>query len=218
MKDLVSNHYDQKYFDWHSSLGDFGGWANKTKFHDYIKPHHAVLDFGCGGGELLANLQCAKRFGVEVNPSAVEVARRNGLEVFGSVAEAPDECADVVISNHALEHTLHPLKELRALRAKLRTDGRVIFVVPCESISYRYVPNDINHHLYTWSPMCIGNLFTEAGFHVIESKPYIHKWPPKYRLLAAVLGRSLFECACRLYGRIERSSFQVRVVAEKGGV
>jgi len=27
--------------------------------------------------------------------------------------------------------------------------------------------------------MCIGNLDTEAGFSVIESRPYIHKWPPK---------------------------------------
>jgi hypothetical protein len=63
--------------------------------------------------------------------------------------------------------------------------------------------------------MCIGNLFTEAGFSVIESQSYIHKWPPKYRLIAKLGGRSLFEIACRIYGRIERSWFQVRVIAEK---
>jgi hypothetical protein len=63
--------------------------------------------------------------------------------------------------------------------------------------------------------MCIGNLFTEAGFSLIESRPYIHKWPPRYRAIARVGGRRLFEMACRIYGRLERSWFQVRVVAEK---
>jgi hypothetical protein len=56
---------------------------------------------------------------------------------------------------------------------------------------------------------------TEAGFSLIESKPYIHKWPPRYRLIAKVGGRRLFEAACMLYGRIERSWFQVRAIAEK---
>jgi SAM-dependent methyltransferase len=135
--------------------------------------------------------------------------------VFGSVEEVPDDYVDVIISNNALEHTLQPLEELKSLYKKLKVGGKIIFVVPCESINYSYKANDINHHLYSWSPMCIGNLFTEAGFSVIESQSYIHKWPPKYRLIAKLGGRSLFEIACRIYGRIERSWFQVRVIAEK---
>jgi hypothetical protein len=59
--------------------------------------------------------------------------------------------------------------------------------------------------------MCIGNLFEEAGFKVIESKPYIYKWPPHYRTVARLCGRSLFEIFCRIYGRIERSWFHVMV-------
>ncbi len=86
----------------------------------------------------------------------------------------------------------------------------------CESISYSYKPKDINHHLYSWSPICIGNFFTEAGFSVIESSPYMHKWPHKYKFIAKVGGRRLFDIACRIYGRLERSWFQVRVIAEKG--
>ncbi|MFN5838937.1 MAG: hypothetical protein ACK47J_20015, partial [Pseudanabaena sp.] len=120
-----------------------------------------------------------------------------------------------IISDNALEHTLQPLQELKSLYKKLKTGGKIIFVVPCEAISYSYKPNDINHHLYSWSPMCIGNLFTEAGFSVIESKPYIHKWPPKYQLIAKIGGRPLFEIACHIFGRIERTWFQVRVIGEK---
>ena len=215
MNELASKHYNEEYFDWQCSVGEFGGWANQTKFLEYIGSNSDVLDFGCGGGFLLSRLRCRKKVGVEVNPSAAEAAKSRGIEVFNSVAEVPDEYVDVIISNNALEHTLQPLEELRSLHRKLREGGRTIFVVPCESISYHYKPNDINHHLYSWSPMCIGNLFTEAGFSVIESKPYIHKWPPKYRLIARLGGRSIFEIACRLYGRVERSWFQVRVIAEK---
>lgn len=215
MKSDVSDHYDDKYFTWQASIGEFGGWANLTKFQDYVTPQCDVLDFGCGGGYLLQQLRCRKKIGVEVNPEAAETAKSNGVDVFLRLDDVPDDCADVIISNNALEHTLHPLQELRALYPKLRDGGKVVFVVPCEAISYEYKPNDINHHLYSWSPMCIGNLMTEAGFNLIESRPYVHKWPPRYWTIAKYGGRRLFEIACRLYGRWERSWFQVRVIADK---
>lgn len=215
MSDLISTHYNDRYFDWQASMGEFGGWANQGKFLRYISNNSRVLDFGCGGGFLLKNLKCSRRVGVEVNPAAAEIARENGIEVFSRVEDVPDEYFDVIISNSALEHTLHPLEELKSLHRKLVPGGKIVFVVPCESISYRYKPNDINHHLYSWSPMCIGNLFSEAGYSVLESKAYIHKWPPKYKLIARLGGRTLFDLACRIYGRVARSWFQVRVVAEK---
>jgi SAM-dependent methyltransferase len=215
MAELVSTHYDGEYFKWQASIGEFGGWANQTKFRDYISSDDRVLDFGCGGGFLLRNLKCGKRVGVEVNPAAFETARRNGIEVFARADDVPDDHVDVVISNHALEHALRPLDELKALYRKLRRGGKIVFVVPCEAISTKHRPDDVNHHLYTWSPMCLGNLFSEAGFHVIESKAYIHKWPPLYRYVAALGRRPFFELACRIYGHLARSSFQVRVVAEK---
>jgi SAM-dependent methyltransferase len=208
-------HYDATYFRWQAPLGEFGGWANQSKFAEYIAEDSTVLDFGCGGGFLLKNMACGKRVGVELNPVAAETAKKNGIEVYRTVEEVPDGYADVVISNNALEHTLYPLQELKALHRKLRVGGKAVFIVPCETISYTYQPNDPNRHLYSWSPMCIGNLFTEAGFSVIEAKPYIHKWPPAHRFIARICGRKLFDVACRLYGRIERTWFQVRVVAEK---
>jgi len=182
------------------------------KFQPLVSPNDTVIDFGCGGGYLLKRLMCAKKVGVEVNPSAAAVARENGVEVYEKIDDVPNDYVDVAISNNALEHTLQPLAELRELRTKIRPGGRIIFVVPCESISYSYTMGDINHHLYSWSPMCIGNLFSEAGFEVIESKPYIHKWPPFYRKIAKYGGRTLFELSCRIYGRLARTWFQVRII------
>ena len=213
--DKVSEYYDKNYFNWQSSLGSFGGWANKSKFANYIKREDVVLDFGCGGGYLLKNIDCKEKIGVEINPDAIKIAQENGLKVFSDTDEVPDDSMDVIISDNALEHTLRPLDELKSLYKKLKKGGKIIFVVPCEAITLKYKPNDINHHLYSWSPLSIGNLFTEAGFSIVESKAYFHKWPPFSRFLARIFGRWLFEVGCRIYGRIERSWFQIRVVGVK---
>ena len=216
-KGQTTSHYDEDYFAWQSSLGEFGAWANRTKFSDYVSPQNDVLDFGCGGGFLLEKLNCRRKVGVEINPAAAETARGHGIEVHESVSELPDACVDLIISDNALEHTPRPLDVLEELYSKLRIGGKIVLVVPCESISYRYRPNDINQHLYSWSPMCLGNLLTRAGFSLVESKPYIHKWPPLYRVLAKLGGRRGFELVCRIYGRLARGWFQVRAVAEKKG-
>lgn len=47
-------HYNEDYFNWQKNIGLFGGWANSTKFEQYITKEDDVLDFGCGGGYLLA--------------------------------------------------------------------------------------------------------------------------------------------------------------------
>lgn len=215
MKELISEHYDHKYFSWQRAIGEFGGWADLPIFEPYVKPYFNVIDFGCGGGYLLKNLQCKGRIGIEVNEIARREVERQGITVCESADEIEDDWADLVISHYALEHCLHPLQEIKKLYPKVKPGGRAVFAVPCESIDYAYVPNDINHHLYSWSPMCIGNLFTEAGFVVETSKPYVHKWPPHYREIAILGGRHIFELACRIYGQIERSWFQVILVAHR---
>jgi SAM-dependent methyltransferase len=210
----ASNHYDESYFDWQKEIGDFGAWANRYKFVDYIKTTDRILDFGCGGGDLLANITCAKKFGVEPNEAAASKARKVLDQVFANSSELPKEFVDLVISNNALEHTLHHLIELKNLKECLVTNGKIVIVAPCENISYAYVPKDINHHLYSWSPMCLGNILEEAGFSLIESRPYIHKWPPNYRQ-CAILGWPVFNLLCRIYGQLNRKWFQVRAVAVK---
>ncbi len=212
---MPTEHYDERYFKWQKNLGEFGGWANITKFQKYIKPHFNVVDFGCGGGYLLKSLDCKGKIGIDVSQKAREQANALGINTFATSNQVEDGWADVIISDNALEHCFHPLEELKTLYPKLKHGGRIILVVPCESVRYRYIANDINHHLYSWSPMSLGNLFTEAGFVIEESKSYLHKWPKKYRFIARVGGRRLFDICCRIYARIERSWFQVRIVARK---
>ena len=207
-------HYDNKYFDWQAPIGEFGGWANLTKFQPFIHNDFNVIDFGCGGGYLLNNIQCKEKIGIEVNDSAREQAQRNGIRTVASPTDIDDQWADLIISNHALEHVSDPLSKLQNLKLLLKPTGKIVFYVPCESIHLSYRHDDVNQHLFTWSPMCLGNLFTEAGYFVEESAPYYHQWPPKnYRRIARWGGRRLFDFCCRLYAHWDRTVFQVRVIA-----
>jgi SAM-dependent methyltransferase len=213
MKNDSKIYYDQTYFNWQASIGEFGGWANAPKFEKFIKKSDVVLDFGCGGGWLLKRLPGVKKLGIEINPAALKVAQGNGIEAYPSAKNIQDNSVNIIISNHALEHTHNPLGELKTLKTKLCVAGKAVFVVPCESVFNQYKSGDVNRHLYTWNPMCLGNLFTEAGYSVLESKPLWHSWPPQYQLIAKVGGRKLFDLTCWAYALLRFSYSQVRIVA-----
>jgi 2-polyprenyl-3-methyl-5-hydroxy-6-metoxy-1,4-benzoquinol methylase len=66
----ASAYYDASYFAWQRQMAEFGAWSNIDKYRDTVGPNDRVLDFGCGGGFLLAKLDCAERIGVEPNPAA----------------------------------------------------------------------------------------------------------------------------------------------------
>ncbi len=125
---------------------------------------------------MLNNINCKEKIGIEINETARNNAKKLGVVTVEKTRAIKNNFADVIISNNALEHTTLPLNELKDLFCILKQGGKIIFIVPCESIKYKYEHNDINYHLYSWSPIALGNLFTEAGFKVIESKSYIHKW------------------------------------------
>lgn len=214
----ASTYYDLEYFTWQKDMGAFGAWANAHIFGNSISATDTVIDFGCGGGFLLKSLNCKQAIGIEPNQSAQENARGLGVKCFASPIDALDalgeQIADVIISTNALEHTLNPLQEIINLKRLLKIGGTIHFVVPCDSIHYKYNAKDKNYHLFSWSPQNLGNLFTEAGYQIDYARSYIHKWPPFYRHIAK-LGWPVFNLACRIYGTIERSWFQVELRAKR---
>lgn len=229
MADSIAKHYDAAYFDWQAPMGAFGPWANAPHFAAYVGPDKSVLDFGCGGGFMLSSLNCTKKVGVEINPSAAESARAKGIEIYRDAADVPDAYVDVVISNSALEHTARPFDELTKLHRVLAPGGTIVVIVPCEGLGYEFRAGDINQHLYSWSPMGIGNLLAAAGFAVVESRAYMHKWPPHHEQVAKLCSAEGFQLICRTWAYLERVALvrcfsgrarkqpwsQVRAVAKK---
>lgn len=208
------SHYKKDYFDWQKNYGLFGGMVEPFKFQPHIQPGDNVIDFGSGGGYLLKNLLCKGKQGIEINDTARGESIANGVPSVKNASEIPDNWADVIISNHALEHTYQPLDEIKALYPKLKSGGKIIFCVPLEKVN-PYQPNDINQHLYTWSEMNLGNLFHLAGYKVRSVKEIKHKWPPYFWWIRKNLGATIFDISCRIWARYKWKISQVLIVAEK---
>lgn len=206
--------YNKDYFDWQKNIGAFGGVANLFKFDPYIKSEDTVLDFGCGGGFLLHNLQVRAKAGVEINPEARKAAVEQEIKVYPSIDEVPDDFATVVISNHALEHVYCPYDTLKALLPKIKDGGQIVFVVPHQKPDEAYIEDDVNQHLYTWNPLTLGNLAKAAGYVNIQADVIQHAWPPKYQQLYQKHGQKKFDRICKKHAR-KKKIYQVRVVASK---
>jgi SAM-dependent methyltransferase len=204
----VGRHYSgergEAYLTYQRRYGELGAELNRFKFEPHVRPTDAVLDFGCGIGVLLERLDAADKTGVEVSDLARRAARERGLRVVASTGELADASADVVISNHALEHVLSPLEELRELRRVLRTTGKLVVWLPIDDWRAQRRPRaDPNHHLYTWTPLLLSNLLEEAGFEVRECRVVTHAWPPFTSALAR-LPRPIFDVIAGIWAFLRR--------------
>lgn len=162
---------------------------------------------------MLKHLVCGQRIGIDVNDSAREAAKANGVKAVAAVADVEDGWADVLISNNALEHVTNPFEILQRLKPKVKKGGKIIFVLPHEKRN-PYRAGDMNRHLFTWSPMCAGNLFSAAGFQVKKVETIDHIWPPVgYYQIRRYFGLTAFRCVSWLYTRLLSSWTLVRVEA-----
>jgi len=211
---IVSSHYlgeqGKTYFDHH--FGEnmaFGRMFQTRYFRPFCSEKSVLLDFGCNDGLFLRNLPAKRRIGVEVNRYALEACSKLIAEIgipidlHESLETVPENSVDVVISNHVLEHVTNPLEILRQVRRVLRPGGTFILVTPFDdfrSSQYRnWQSCDRDHHLFTWGPLNLGNLVTEAGFEVNESRICTSAWSPKFFWIHKLFGLTTFKIACFLF-------------------
>jgi SAM-dependent methyltransferase len=186
------------------------GRLNAAKFAPFVGPSDHVLDYGAGTGDLLANLNCARKVGVEINEAAVSLCRKNHPEI--EIANSLDLVGgpfNVVITHHCLEHLAEPFKALRAILRAVRPGGMLIACVPIDdwrlTRNQRWLASDRVRHLYTWTPLAFGHLLTEAGFVVRDVRINCFSTPGRY---AVLLDRTLpawaIKGVCRLTSIVKR--------------
>jgi 2-polyprenyl-3-methyl-5-hydroxy-6-metoxy-1,4-benzoquinol methylase len=208
-------HYNEQYFAWQKQVGELTGIYGNQFYKDYIKLTDKVLDFGCGGGSLLAHLQCTERWGLEINENAIKHAQSKGVQVKSDIKDLPDNYFDVLISSHAFEHVDRPLDMLKELYSKLKPGGTIVIIVPNEK-KWKYDPNDINQHLYTWSEMSLGNLAKRAGYSIVKVDEIVHKFLPGMIHVHRMFKYAITNFLSFFYARVFFNPIsQIRVVAKK---
>ena len=193
-------------------------------FQPYCDEGLDLLDFGCADGFFLRALPARRRIGIEVNPAArqrcEELCREENtsIELHETLSSVENEAVDIIISNHCLEHVPNPIENLEQMRRCLRPQGDLLLVVPFDDWRNNKHKNwragDTDFHLYTWSPMNLGNLVCDAGFHVITSNICSQAWSPKILWIQTYMGDFFFKIACRLLSEI-RNRREVFLAAKK---
>jgi 2-polyprenyl-3-methyl-5-hydroxy-6-metoxy-1,4-benzoquinol methylase len=220
MKYGASDHYTEAkgeaYFAAQNRLAADEASVTTWKFRPWVKPTDRVLDFGCAGGWILKNLDCAERVGVELNPVAHAFCRENGVKVYSSLEQVTERDFDVIISHHCLEHVPYPLEALRAIRGLLKDGGNLVLIVPIDDwrVERDFTGSDIDHHLQTWTPRLMANTLIEAGFLVTRIDVLTHALFPQWTALAGVVPAPIFKCLCWLTSVVKKRR-QLLALAEK---
>jgi SAM-dependent methyltransferase len=153
-------------------------------FQAYVPSSAAVLDLGCGFGEFLNPLKCARRAGVDLNPEATKHLD-SGIEFHAAdvrhLPMFPDGAFDVVFTSNLMEHL--PTKEdvekmLREARRVLKPGGQLIAVGP----NFRFVGGeywDFWDHLTPITDRSLAEILGALDFRIVEQRarflPYTTK-------------------------------------------
>ena len=156
----------------------------------HVRPGATVLDLGCGAGEFSSALtrRGADVIAVDVAAAALRRARDRvpGLDVrlwrAGEPLPVQDNAVDVVWAGEVIEHVADVAPWLSEVRRVLRPRGTLLLTTPHHgpatmlalALSPRRFQRHFdprNDHLHFFSPVTLGRLLDDLGFHVAEVTP-----------------------------------------------
>lgn len=142
----------------------------------WIRSGDHVLDVGCGHGEFLNHVRCARRIGVDLNPDAAGELR-DGIEFHpGDVRDLsflPDASVDVAFTSNLLEHLASKRDVeglLREVKRVLKPGGHLIALGP----NLRFLPGtywDYWDHLVPITDRSLLELLLNLGFETVDCLP-----------------------------------------------
>jgi SAM-dependent methyltransferase len=188
------------------------------KLSPFIRSSDVVLEYGVGLGWNLAALQCRRKIGFDVGDFLEPSIRALGIEYMSDTKSMADGTMDVVVCHHTLEHVPYPPGVLAEIRRLLAPSGKLLLFVPLEweAKYHHFIPDEPNHHLYSWNTQTLGNLVRESGFDVAEAgtgefgySRFAAVWASKLRM-----GENGFRFLRRLL-HIVKPIREVRIIAVK---
>jgi SAM-dependent methyltransferase len=158
-------------------------------FNRWVRPEHDVLDLGCGYGEFINNISCARKWAMDLNP---ETARRvqPGIEFLQQDCSAPwplpENRLDVVFTSNFFEHLPDKACLTRTIQQAyrcLKPGGKLVALGPnIKYLAGRYW-DFFDHHVALTEQSLVEALEIE-GFRVTEVidrfLPYTMQKAPQY--------------------------------------
>lgn len=134
-----------------------------------------ILDYGCGTGKLIKQLERNgfEATGFEPSTGALSIARNQGLKVFRKVQKIKGGY-DLIMFWHSLEHTPRPVRVLKSIKTYLKSGGKILIAVPnADSIEARLFKKLWFHYTYPmhrvhFTPKSITKMLAREGFKIEE--------------------------------------------------
>ena len=173
------------------------------------KDAKSLVEVGCSSGALAREykkLNADSRYvGVEIDPEYAKLARRYCDAVIECDIESLDEItlrdtlqSECWIFGDALEHLRDPWLLLARIRAFIPNDGSVVACIPNAqhwSVQARLSCGDFRYeesglmdktHIRWFTRTTIVEMFSNAGFGIVEGFPRIFDEPDRERVLPAI--------------------------------
>jgi len=133
---IKENHYDGSKM--HAGEVHYQQWLNDCSIDDYrrykmflpLLINKSVLDFGCGAGGFLSNINNRTKYSAGVELDEV-VHSQNDLpfDFFKHIDDVPGKF-DIITCFHVIEHLHDPIEHLAKIYAKLENGGVSVVEVP----------------------------------------------------------------------------------------
>jgi SAM-dependent methyltransferase len=139
-------------------------------FQVFVPANAWVLDLGTGYGEFINNIQCARKYGMDLNPSSKEKLNPDVISLTQDCSarwKLPDETLDVVFTSNFFEHLLSKSDLARTISEAVRClkpGGRLIAMGPnikCVGGAYW----DFYDHCLPLTDLSVKEAFEAAGLH-----------------------------------------------------
>lgn len=160
-------------------------------FVKWIRPQHSVLDLGCGYCQFINNIECAAKYGMDLNPSAKGYASKD-VTLFEQDCSArwplAENSLDAVFTSNFFEHL--PTKTAleatlqEALRC-LKPGGRLIAMGPNIAAVGGHYWDFFDHHV-ALTDQSLVEVLEKTGYKIERSVarflPYTMVNAPEYPL------------------------------------
>ena len=153
--------------------------------HNIISPFlfkgASILDVGSGTGDFLSfmNSNGYEVTGVENNPKASLISKKNDIKIHENISELSNNSFDLITLWHVLEHLPDPEEILKKIFNLLNKSGHLIIAVPnVYSLDKDYycanwAGFDVPRHLWHFSTPFLINFARKYNFELIRTRPLL---------------------------------------------
>ena len=156
-------------------------YRRAVQFEKYLKNKN-ILDFGCGWGGFLRNLNDFKSLsGIELRKECINNIQKKikKIHILDNINSFKHKF-DVITMFHVLEHIPYQIETLKVLKSKLKNKGKIIIEVP-HAEDFLILQNELkefrnftfwSEHLILHTYKSLKTILSKSGFKNINIKYY----------------------------------------------